>query len=113
MPLIHNSQVHKSLLRIFSCVLVSLRNDVIDINDSAEMNLQVGTILELLEAVTQLSLNRDPEISKFFIEEVNQKGKTRGTHTYVPVQVVLEFLKKEQVSQGPNFKRMLRNVLVK
>ena len=113
MPLIHNSQVHKTMLRIFSCILVSLRSDVIDVNDSAEMNLQVGTVLSLLEAVTQLSLNRDPEISKFFIEEVNQAGKTRGTHTYVPVQVILEFLKKESVNQGPNFKRLLRSVLVK
>ena len=45
--------------------------------------------------ITELSTNRDPEISKFFIEEASQYGKCRGTQTYLPIQVLLEFLKKE------------------
>lgn len=69
MPLIHNGNVHRTLLRICNCIYVSLKNDVYDVNDANEVNLQIGTILDFMETITQLSLNKDPEISKFFIEE--------------------------------------------
>jgi hypothetical protein len=47
--------------------------------------------------ITQMSINKDANMSKFFIEEATQSAKTRGTHTYVPISVLLEILKKEQI----------------
>ena len=58
-------------------------------------NMYVRTVLEFINMISELSTNKDPEISKFFIEEASQYGKTRGTQTYLPIQVLLEFLKKE------------------
>lgn len=54
--------------------------------------------------VTRLSLTHDPEVARFFIEEASQMGKFRGTQTYLPLTVLLEFLKKEKVSQGNFYK---------
>lgn len=79
MPLIHNGNMHRSLLRICNCVFISLKNDVWDINDKKGTSTHVDSILEFMETMTQLSLNKDPEISKFFIEESTQKGRFRGT----------------------------------
>ena len=42
-------------------------------------NMYVRTVLEFINMISELSTNKDPEISKFFIEEASQYGKTRGT----------------------------------
>lgn len=46
-------------------------NDILEINDKDESNMYVRTILEYLKTITDMSLNRDPEISKFFIDEAS------------------------------------------
>jgi hypothetical protein len=46
-------------------------NDILEINDKDESNMYVRTILEYLKTITEMSLNRDPEISKFFIDEAS------------------------------------------
>lgn len=61
---------------------------------------------------TELSLNRNAEIAKFFIEEASQFGKSRGTQTYVPLQILLEILRKESVKQGEFYRGELRSLLL-
>ena len=51
------------------CILGYIKNDIIEINDSEERSMYVRTILDFVEMITELVLDRDPEISKFFIEE--------------------------------------------
>ena len=95
--MIHNDKVHRSLLQVTKCMNGFIKNDIIEINDPEESSLYVRTILEYLHMVTQLGINKDSEIARFFIEEASQYGKSRGTQTYVPIYVLLEFLKKEQI----------------
>jgi hypothetical protein len=81
-----------------------IKNDNIDVNDPDERNISLRSILDFLHMVTRLSLTHDPEVARFFIEETSQMGKFRGTQTYLPLTVLLEFLKKEKVSQGNFYK---------
>lgn len=101
MPLIHNDKVHRSLLQMAKCIHGYIKNDIIEINDPEERSMYVRTILDFVRMITDLVLDRDPEICKFFIEEQSQLQKTYGTQTYIPIQIVLEFLKKENLNQGP------------
>lgn len=77
------------------CINGYIVNDIIDINDADMKNSYVRAILDFTNMITELGTNRDPEISKFFIEEASQFGKCRGTQTYIPIMVLLEFIKKE------------------
>lgn len=72
-------KVHKSLFQICKCIHSYIREDFIDINDPEADNNKVKIILSFLETITNLSINKDQEISKFFIEESTQYGKFRGT----------------------------------
>lgn len=67
------------------------------------------TILDYVEMITQITINRDKEITKFFIEEnskyvpkwkqnVYAETNSTGTQTYVPLIVLLEILKREKIS---------------
>ena len=112
MPIIHNDRVHRSLLQLAKCIQHSIKNDIYDINDPDELNQYSRSILDFMRLITDLACNRDPETARFFIEEASQYGRARGTQTYVPLMVLIEYLKKESISQGPNFKRMLRDLLV-
>ena len=98
MPLIHNDKVHRSLLQMAKYIHGYIKNDIIEVNDTEERSMYVRTILDFIEMITELVLDRDPEISKFFIEEQSQYSKTSGTQTYLPIQIILEFLKKESVN---------------
>jgi len=80
------------------CIHGYIKNDIIEVNDTEERSMYVRTILDFIEMITELVLDRDPEISKFFIEEQSQYSKTSGTQTYLPIQIILEFLKKESVN---------------
>ena len=95
MPIIHNDKVHRSLLQMTRCINGFIENDIIDVNDPEMMSTYVRAILEFSNMIAELGTNRDAEISRFFIEEASQYGKSRGTQTYIPVLVLLEFLKKE------------------
>lgn len=77
------------------CINGFIENDIIDVNDPEMMSSYVRAILEFSNMIAELGTNRDAEISRFFIEEASQYGKSRGTQTYIPVLVLLEFLKKE------------------
>ena len=68
-------------------------------------------MLSYMQMITELSINRNPEISKFFIEE-KRFGKERGPMTYVPIQVILDFLKKETIDQRQDLKDVLRRLLI-
>ena len=49
-----------------------IQNDMIDINERAnDLNsiAYIRSILDFIEMITDLSLNVDPEISKFFLED--------------------------------------------
>lgn len=58
--------------------------------------------------VTLTALNRDLEVTKFFVEETSRylpkwkqnvyKELTLGTQTYIPLMILLEFLKREKVT---------------
>lgn len=100
MPIIHNDKMHKSLIQMTKFINQYLANDIIEVNDPHECNLRIRVILDFLQMITDLSLERSPEIAKFFIEEASSFGKSRGTQTYVPIQIILQFLKKEQIQQG-------------
>jgi hypothetical protein len=79
MPIIHNDKVHRSLLQMTKCINGYIVNDIIDINDTDMKVEYVRSILEFTNMITGLGTNRDPEISRFFIEEASQYGKSRGT----------------------------------
>ena len=112
MPLIHNDKVHRSLLQMAKCIHGYIKNDFIEVNDADETNMQVRTCLDFIEMITYLVLDRDPEISKFFIEEQIQYQRSSGTQTYMPILIILEFLKKESIHQGSTYRFLLRNSLV-
>lgn len=95
MPIIHNDKVHRSLLQMCKCIHGYIKNDIIDINDPDEKSMYVRTIIDFMDMITQLVLNRDSDISKFFIEEQSQYGRNNGTQTYIPIMILLEILKKE------------------
>lgn len=97
MPLIHNDKVHKSLLKMSKCIHMNIKENIIEINDPEQKSIYVRTILDFIRMITDLCVEKDPEISKFFIDEASQYGKTRGTQTYIPIVVLLEFLKKESI----------------
>ena len=78
-PIIHNDKVHRSLLQMTRCIHGQIKNDICDINDHEMKNMYVRTVLEFTNMISELSTNKDAEISKFFIEEASQYGKTRGT----------------------------------
>lgn len=63
-----------------------------------------------MQMITDLVINVDSEISKFFIEEATH-GKNRGTMTYVPVNVLLEILRKEQINTDDKIRQQLRQLL--
>jgi len=94
MPIIHNDKMHKSLLQVNKLILSYIKNDMLDINDPDSLNEQVRTILDFMKMLTHLSLDRNAEIAKFFIEEASQYARSRGTQTYVTQQILLEFFKK-------------------
>ena len=71
MPIIHNDKVHRSLLQITKCINGYIVNDIIDVNDQEMKDQHVRAILEFTNMITELGTNRDPEISKFFIEEAS------------------------------------------
>ena len=79
MPIIHNDKVHRSLIQMTKCINGFIENDIIDINDPEMMNTYVRAILEFSNMITELGTNRDPEISRFFIDEASHNGKSRGT----------------------------------
>jgi hypothetical protein len=79
MPIIHNNNMHKSLLQMNRFIFGYLASDIIEINDPDEMNLSLRVILDFLKIITHLGLDVNPEISKFFIEEASNFGKSRGT----------------------------------
>jgi hypothetical protein len=56
-----------------------IKNDIKNVNDPEQICSYVRTILEFLNLVTELGLNVDPEMAKFFIEEASVFGKSRGT----------------------------------
>ena len=56
-----------------------IKNDMVDINDPELNNEQIRTMLEFVKMISVLCLDRNSEISKFFIEEASQYGKSRGT----------------------------------
>lgn len=61
------------------CIHGYIKNDIIEINDQDERSMYVRTILDFVMMITDLVLDRDPEISRFFIEEQSQLQKTSGT----------------------------------
>ena len=48
-------------------------------NDSEERSMYIRTILDFIEMITELVVDRDPEIARFFIEEQIQYQRTYGT----------------------------------
>ena len=112
MDIIYNDKVHKSLLQMSKCIHANIKNDIIEINDMDETSMYVRTILDFMNMITDLVLNRNTQISKFFIEEQSMLQKTHGTQTYIPIIIILEFLKKETLTQGPVYQHMLRQVLI-
>jgi len=78
---VHNSRVHKQLLKLLSFLYVQIKNGEIEINAKQfdmKSNLYVKTVFEYVYMVIYLSLNVDPEITKFFIEDkMPQKVKKR------------------------------------
>lgn len=113
MPIIHSDKMHKSLLQLSKLILEDIKNDHIEVNDPRQVSEIVRAILEFFQMITKHSVEKNPEIAKFFIEEASTYGKSRGTQTYVPIQVLIEFLKKEQIEQGQHYKFMLRELLLR
>lgn len=71
MPIMHNNKMHKALLQVNKLIYSYIKNDLMDINDSEMRNESVRIIIDLMKMQTFLTLNRNSEISKFFIEEVS------------------------------------------
>ena len=79
MPIIHNNKMHKSLLQMTKYIHGYIKNDIRNVNDPDQMCQYIRTILEFIHMVTELGINVDPEMAKFFIEEASCFGKSRLT----------------------------------
>ena len=87
-----------------------IHNDMIEVNEKpmdANSISYIRSILDFIEMISDISLNQDPEITKFFLEDSIQKfekkkwasGKKidnkRSPQAFLPLYVLIEFLKKE------------------
>lgn len=77
-------------------------------------------VLSFIEMIISTSLNRDPELIKFFIEETTKvpnrfksliSQEARGTQTFIPLKLLIEFLKREQIRQNPEIKFKLYSLI--
>ena len=62
MPIIHNNNMHKSLLQMTRFIYSYLQSDIIEVNDPNEMNMSCRVILDFLRIITYLGLDVNPEI---------------------------------------------------
>ena len=71
MPIIHNDKMHKSLLKVNQLILSHIKENIIEINDPDQKDQKIRTILDFLKMLTDLSLDTNSDISKFFINEAS------------------------------------------
>ena len=68
----HNDRIHKQLLKLMKFILDQIQSGSFDVNhtkNDTKTMIKVQTILNFVDMVTSTSINRDREITKFFIEE--------------------------------------------
>ena len=108
MPIIHNDKVHRALIQLARCIHSFIDQNIFLVNDTKESPAEYSnTVLRYMQMITELSVNRNPDISKFFIEE-KRFGKERGPMTYVPIKIILDYLKQETPDQNRSLKGALR-----
>jgi hypothetical protein len=108
LQIMHNDRVHRQLLQLVKFLSDSISNDIIEVNSSSfdvESKRRVSVLLDFVNMVISTALNSDRELTKFFIEETSKvQEKYRaylseedlsGAQTFVPLKLLLEFLKRE------------------
>jgi hypothetical protein len=78
------------LLQICKFFTSHIKNEIIDVNEDEDNlfgSIYVRTILDFVNMITLKALNEDKEIIKFFFDE-----------RYLPIILLLEFLKREKIN---------------
>lgn len=79
--LMHNSRVHRHLLQLMKFITDNVSNDLIEVT-FREFDLKsrrkVKIILRYVEMVVCTALNKDPELIKFFVEEISRTSSSNS-----------------------------------
>lgn len=70
--MIHNDRVHKQLSQLMKFMGDYIHNDMIEVNENqTDQNSfpYIQSILDFIEMITDIALDCDPEITKFFLED--------------------------------------------
>ena len=105
--ILNYGQNHTSLHTLLTYIYISLQNEMLMLNKAEKVNL-----VDFLYHLTFRITYHCPELADLLLADQKVKSKKEKRNNYVPLQIALLLLIKEEKEDDEDFKNGLRKVLI-